>query len=182
MAKSINDDSFYRAGSRGWQWIKYKREYKSEMMDTVDLVIIGAFAGHGRRTGVYGALLMAAYNKSEDTFETICKLGTGFSDDVLEQIQTKLNDYRLEQKHPRVNSEMKADYWIEPKFVLEVLGAEITFSPIHTCAYGKLKTDVGMAIRFPRYTGRWRDDKSPEDATTSKEIIDLYKNQLKKIK
>jgi DNA ligase-1 len=182
MAKSINDDSSYRAGSRGWQWIKYKREYKSEMTDTVDLVIVGAFAGHGRRAGVYGALLMAAYNKTEDTFETICKLGTGFTDEMLEQIQTKLNDYRLEQKHPRVNSEMKANFWIEPRFVLEVLGAEVTFSPIHTCAFGRLKSDAGMAIRFPRYTGRWRDDKSPEDATTSKEIIDLYKNQQKKIK
>ncbi|WP_455392428.1 ATP-dependent DNA ligase [[Eubacterium] cellulosolvens] len=181
MAKSIQNDSYYRAGSRGWQWIKYKREYKSEMIDTVDLVVVGAFAGTGRRTGVYGALLMAVYNKSEDRFETICKLGTGFSDEMLENTQKILSEYRLDQKHPRVVSEMKADYWIEPRFVLEVLGAEITFSPIHMCAFGQLKPDAGLAIRFPRFTGHWREDKAPEDATTSKEIIDIYKNQLKKI-
>ena len=181
MAKSIKEDSYYRAGSRGWQWIKYKREYKSEMNDTVDLVIVGAFAGQGRRVGLFGALLMAAYNRPKDTFETICKLGTGFSDEMLEKTQKILNDYRLDQKHPRVDSEMKADFWIEPKFVLEVLGAEVTFSPIHQCAFGELKPEAGLAIRFPRFTGRWRDDKAPEDATTSKEIIQIYKNQLKKI-
>jgi len=182
MAKSINEDSYYRAGSRGWQWVKYKREYKSEMNDTVDLVIVGGFAGQGRRVGVYGALLMAAYNQIEDSFETICKLGTGFTDEMLSKIQQILEEFRLNQKHPRVHSDMKADFWIEPKFVLEVLGAEITFSPIHTCAFGALKPDTGLAIRFPRFTGRWREDKAPEDATTSKEIIDIYKNQLKKIK
>lgn len=181
MAKSIKDDSTYRAGARGWQWIKYKREYKSEMNDTVDLVIVGGFAGQGRRVGVYGALLMAAYNKSKERFETICKLGTGFSDEMLKNIQNRLDEYRLDQKHSRVYSEMKADFWIEPKFVLEVLGAEITYSPIHTCAFGELKTNAGLAIRFPRFTGRWRDDKAPEDATTINEIINLYKSQLKKI-
>jgi DNA ligase-1 len=150
MAKSIQDDSSYRAGARGWQWIKYKREYKSEMNDTVDLVIVGSFAGQGRRVGVYGALLMAVYNKSEDRFETICKLGTGFSDEMLGQIQETLKDFKLDKKHPRVQSEMKADFWMEPKFVLEVLGAEVTFSPIHTCAFGELKSDAGLAIRsFP---------------------------------
>jgi DNA ligase-1 len=182
MAKSINEESIYRAGARGWQWIKYKREYKSEMNDTVDLVIVGGFAGQGRRAGVYGALLMATYNKPEDKFESICKLGTGFSDEMLEKIKKDLVKFKLDKQHPRVFSDMKADFWIEPKFVLEVLGAEITFSPIHTCAFGELKQDAGLAIRFPRFTGRWRDDKAPEDATTSKEIIDIYKNQLKKIK
>jgi DNA ligase-1 len=181
MAKSIDDQSFYRAGARGWQWIKYKRDYKSEMNDTVDLVVVGAFAGQGRRVGVYGALLMAAYNRQEDRFETICKLGTGFSDEMLENIQKTLDEHRLDKKNPRVHSEMKADFWMEPKMVLEVLGAEVTFSPIHTCAYGELKADAGLAIRFPRFTGRFRDDKAPEDATTDQEIITMYNNQLKRI-
>jgi DNA ligase-1 len=181
MAKSIAEDSFYRSGSRGWQWIKYKREYKSELDDTVDLVIVGAFAGQGRRSGVYGALLMAVYNKTEDRFETICKLGTGFSDEMLVKISEMVNDYKLDKEHPRINSAMKPDFWVEPRFVFEVLGAEITFSPIHTCAFGELKSDAGLAIRFPRFTGRVREDKAPEDATTSDEIINMYKNQLKKI-
>lgn len=182
IAKSISDDSYYQSGSRGWQWIKYKRDYKSELDDTLDLVIVGAFAGQGRRSGVYGALLMAVYNKNRDRFETVCKLGTGFSDEMLEKISGMVNEYKLDNKHPRINSDMKADFWVEPKFVFEVLGAEITFSPIHTCAFGELKSDVGLAIRFPRFTGRIRDDKAPEDATTSDEVISMYKNQLKKIR
>jgi DNA ligase-1 len=181
MAKNIDEDSFYRSGSRGWHWIKYKREYKSEIDDTLDLVIVGAFAGRGRRSGVYGALLMAVYNKSTDQFETICKLGTGFTDEMLENISEMLKNHKLEHIHPRVKSDMSADYWIEPKYVFEVLGAEISFSPIHTCAYGSLKSDAGLAIRFPRFTGRIRDDKSAEDATSTEEIINMYKNQLKKI-
>jgi DNA ligase-1 len=181
MAKNIADDSFYKSGSRGWHWIKYKREYKSELEDTLDLVIVGAFAGRGRRSGVYGALLMAVYNKSTDQYETICKLGTGFSDEMLENISEMLRDHKLEHIHPRVKSDMNADYWIEPKYVFEVVGAEISFSPIHTCAYGALKPDAGLAIRFPRFTGRVRDDKSAEDATSTDEIINMYNNQLKRI-
>ena len=77
MAKSINDDSVYRAGARGFLWIKYKREYRSEMTDTVDLVVVGAFHGRGRRGGLYGALLMATYNKDTDRFETVSKLLAG---------------------------------------------------------------------------------------------------------
>jgi DNA ligase-1 len=181
MGKAISEDSYYRSGSRGWHWIKYKREYKSELDDTLDLVIVGAYAGQGRRSGVYGALLMAVYNNLEDRFETICKLGTGFSDEMLEKVYVMVNDHKLDNKHPRIQSEMKADFWVEPKFVFEVRGAEITFSPIHTCAFNELKANAGLAVRFPRFTGRIRDDKAPEDATTSQEIMNMYKNQLKKI-
>ena len=80
MCKSVAVDSCYQAGSRGWLWIKYKRDYKSEMTDTVDLVVVGAFHGRGKRVGTYGALLLATYNKERDTFETVTKCGTGFTD------------------------------------------------------------------------------------------------------
>jgi DNA ligase-1 len=179
IAKSIAEDSFYRAGARGWQWIKYKRDYKSEMIDTADLVIVGAFAGHGRRAGVYGALLMAAYNPTTFKFETVCKLGTGFTDDDLQKIYELLQNSMENEKPKNVNSKMKADYWFMPNTVLEVLGAEITYSPIHTCAFGELKPDAGLAIRFPRFTGNWREDKGPEDTTTTSELIGMYKSQLK---
>jgi len=76
---------------------------------------------------------------------------------------------------------MIPDFWIEPHFVLEVKGAEITLSPIHTCCYGLIKEGSGLAIRFPRFTGRWREDKSPEDATTEDEILEMYHSQKKKI-
>ena len=80
MCKSVAKDSVYQAGNRGWLWIKYKRDYKSEMTDTVDLVVVGAFHGRGKRAGAYGALLFATYNTEADTFETVTKCGTGFTD------------------------------------------------------------------------------------------------------
>ncbi|RLF47042.1 MAG: ATP-dependent DNA ligase [Thermoplasmata archaeon] len=181
VAKSIADGSIYRAGARGWLWIKYKRDYRSEMLDTVDLVVVGAFAGHGRRAGTYGALLMAAYNEKEDVFETVCKLGTGFDDETLFSLPDRFKDYQIPHRDARVKSNIEADYWFVPKVVMEVGGAEITLSPVHTCAFGTIREGAGLAIRFPRFTGRWRDDKKAEDATTIEEIIEMYKAQLKKV-
>ncbi len=181
MAKSISDDSIYKAGARGFLWIKYKKDYKSEMTDTVDLVPVGAFMGRGRRAGKYGALLMAAYNPDRDMFETVCKLGSGFTDEDLERLPEIFKPYLIEERHPRVDSKMEPDVWFVPNFVLEVLGAEITLSPNHTCAYNRIKEGAGLAIRFPRFTGNWRDDRGPEDATTTEEMVRMYEMQLKKV-
>lgn len=180
VCKSIGSDSVYQAGARGWLWIKYKRDYKSEMTDTVDLVVVGAFHGRGKRAGTYGALLLAAYNPEEDIYETVCKCGSGFTDKDLEEIPKMLEPHRIQHKHPRVKSKLDADVWFEPKIVIEVIGAEITLSPIHTCATGAIREGSGLAIRFPRFTGRYRLDKSAEDSTTIKEIVEMYQNQLKK--
>jgi len=180
VAKS--PDSAYIAGARGWNWIKYKREYKSEMVDTVDLVVVGAFSGKGRRAGTYGALLMATYSPDKDVFETVCKLGTGFDDATLMNLPSKFEKYKLNERDKSVESRIEADYWFVPSVVMEVLGAEITLSPIHTCGLGFIKEDFGLAIRFPRFTGRWREDKDPFDATTTSEIIEMYRLQLKRFK
>ena len=180
IAKSVSEDSAYRAGARGWQWIKFKRDYKSEMEDTADLVPVGAFAGHGKRKGRYGALLMAAYNKDLDRFETVCKLGTGFSDEMLDRMTAELGAQRAPDKHARVESTMKADYWLVPSVVYEVLGAEITLSPVHTAGFGKIRTGSGLAIRFLRLR-QVRTDKKPEDATSVQELVEMYERQLKKV-
>jgi DNA ligase 1 len=181
MAKSVATESVYRAGSRGFLWIKYKKEYRSEMTDTVDLVVVGGFAGRGKRKGFYGALLMATYNSQEDTFETVSKLGSGFDDAALASMLTLLEKYKLPDKHHLVRSNLAADFWFEPGMVLEVLGAEITLSPIHTCAFGRIRKDAGLAIRFPRFTGKVRDDKGPREATTTDELENMYRSQLKKV-
>jgi len=181
VVKSIGPESIYRAGARGWLWIKLKRSYKSEMTDTVDLVVVGAFHGRGKRAGSYGALLMAAYNPDKDVFESVCKVGSGFTDEDLAKLPELLKPHKIPHKHARVDSGMEADVWFEPKLVLEILGDEITISPIHRCCWGVVAEDGGLAIRFPRFTGRYRFDKSPEDATTSKEILEMYRTQLKKI-
>ncbi|MDR0470202.1 MAG: ATP-dependent DNA ligase [Nitrososphaerota archaeon] len=181
MCKSISEDSVYQAGNRGWLWIKYKRDYKSEMTDTVDLVVVGAFHGRGKRAGAYGALLLATYNPKNDTFETVTKCGTGFTDKDLSQLYEMLQNHVVARKNSRVQSTLEADVWFEPSLVLEILGAEVTLSPIHMAAMDAIRKDSGMAIRFPRFTGKYRTDKSPQDATTSKEIVTMYNGQLKKI-
>ncbi len=181
VCKSLNNDSVYQAGARGWLWIKYKRDYKSEMSDTVDLVVVAAFHGRGKRAGTYGALLLAAYNDERDVFDTVCKCGSGFTDEDLQKIPKLMEPYIIPHRHPRVNANIDADVWFEPKVVIEVIGAEITLSPIHTCALGSIRKNSGLAIRFPRFTGRYRLDKSAEDATTVKEILQMYKSQLKRV-
>lgn len=179
MAKSTQPDSIYEAGSRGFKWIKYKREYKTEMIDTIDTVIVGALMGRGRRAGTYGALLVAVYDPEQDMFRTISKVGTGFSDADLEALPEKLKEYKIDHKHPRVDSKLKADVWFTPGKVIEIIGAEYTLSQVHTAAMGAINKDSGIAVRFPRFTGKWRDDKSPEEATTVEEIIEMYQKQIK---
>jgi len=179
MCKSIQPGAIYQMGARGWLWIKYKRDYRYEMTDTVDLVAVGAFYGKGRRAGTYGALLMAAYDPETDTFKTVCKVGSGFTDEDLAKLPDLFKDFIIPHKHPRVDSKLEADVWFVPAIVLEIIGAEITLSPLHTCAYGKIREETGLAIRFPRFTGRYRFDKSPEQATTEKELIEMYRAQRK---
>ncbi len=182
VAKNMSDKSVYRAGARGWLWIKMKRDYQSELADTLDLVVVGAFAGHGRRKGTYGALLMASYNREKDTFETVCKLGTGFTDDVLFSLPKRFADIVSKAKPANVDSIMVPDVWINPVQVLEVSGAEITLSPVHTAAIGAVSNVAGLAVRFPRFTGRFRDDKTPFDSTSTQEIVNMYNTQVKKTK
>jgi len=177
MAKAL--DSTYDAGARGYQWIKFKKEYSAALSDTIDLVIVGAFAGRGKRAGTYGALLMAAYDDEGDVFRTTCKLGTGFADEILFALPDKLKRAKRDRKPARVDSKLEPDAWFEPETVLEVRGAEITVSPVHTAAWSAVREGAGLAVRFPRFTGRWRDDKGPEDATTTKELLEMYRLQLK---
>jgi len=179
VCKSIDEEAVYQAGARGWLWIKYKRDYKSEMTDTVDLVVTGAFHGRGKRAGTYGALLLTVYNSGNDIFETICKCGSGFTDEDLANLPKMMKPHEILHRHPRVDSLLDADVWFEPNIVIETLGAEITLSPTHTCAMDTIRKGSGLAIRFPRFTGNYRSDKSAEDATTVNEIIEMYKSQLK---
>jgi len=181
MCKSIQNNAIYQMGARGWLWIKFKRDYRYEMTDTVDLVVVGAFHGKGRRAGTYGALLMAAYSPEEDLFKTVCKVGSGFTDEDLRQLPEMLEPYKIPHKHARVFSKLEADVWFVPSVVLEIIGAELTLSPLHTCALNAIEEGVGLAIRFPRFTGRYRSDKSPEQATTEREIIEMYKSQKKTV-
>ena len=180
MLKQLN--SKYRAGAREFLWMKLKKEYDNTLGDSFDLTVIGALLGKGKRTGYYGALLLAAYDKNSDNFQSICKVGTGFSDRDLELIYNELKNYVIETKPYNVNSNLKMDIWFTPKLVLEIIASEITLSPSHAAAYGLIQKNFGVALRFPKYSGRIRFDKKPEDSTNTSELIQLFNRQVKRNK
>lgn len=164
----------YKAGSRGFAWIKFKTDYTEALVDTMDLVCVGAFFGRGRRAGWYGALLMAAYDPATATWPSVCKLGTGFDDATLMSLKDRFAPHVSQGKPARVDSELAPDVWFDPAVVMEVQAAELTLSPTHRAGWGRIKEGAGLAARFPRFTGKWRDDKGPEQATTVDELARLY--------
>jgi len=172
-------DAAYRAGTRGGNWLKLKREYRNELGDSLDLVVIGAYFGKGRRTGKYGTLLLATYNPEKDIFASICKVGTGFTDESLDQLYQILSDKVILKKNPMIESEMEADVWLEPELVLEIVASEITLSPIHKTGLDLIRKGSGFALRFPKFTGKIRYEKEPEDASTHDEVLTLYNSQSK---
>ena len=172
-------DKPYQAGARGNYWLKLKREYRNELGDSLDLVVIGAFFGKGRRTGRYGTLLLATYDDDQDVFTSICKVGTGFTDEDLDQLYQILSNKVTIKKNPRIDSDMEADVWFEPDLVVEVVASEITLSPIHKAARDTVRKNTGLALRFPKFTGKIRVEKAAEDASTNEEVIALFKGQKK---
>ena len=174
IAKSC--EGLYQAGTRGYFWIKWKKEYSNGMRETFDLVIVGAYHGKGTRSGVYGALLCAVYNRKNDEYETFCKVGSGFTGKQLSNFPKKLAKYKVSKPiDTKITKIMMPDVFFSPKVVIEVLGAEITKSPNHTCALNKYKNN-GLALRFPRMI-RFREDKEPEDATTSDAVIKMFERR-----
>jgi len=177
MLKTL--DAPYRAGARGSNWLKLKREYRNELGDSLDLIVIGAYFGRGRRTGLYGTLLLGTYNPDKDNFSSVCKVGTGFTDESLDQLYQILSNKITLKKNSRVVSEMEADVWFEPELVLEIVASEITLSPIHKTGLNLIRKGSGFALRFPKFTGKIRFEKAVEDASTDEEVLTLYKGQSK---
>jgi len=173
IAKDLN--AKYIAGARKFAWIKLKRSYKGELTDSIDAVIIGYFKGKGQRTKFgLGGLLTAVYNDEKDLFESVAKIGTGISEEKFVELEKMLSKIKESRKPARVVSEIEPDFWVKPKYVVEIVADEITKSPLHEA--GKKELKEGLALRFPRMI-KLRQDKKPEQATTSKEIIKLFKQQ-----
>lgn len=169
-------DAPYSAGARNFNWIKLKRSYKGELSDTVDVCIVGYFKGKGHRAQFgLGTVLGAVYDQETDTFATISKIGSGFTEEELSKLSEMLNEIVIPHKPARVNSLMTPDVWVEPRYVVTVTADEITRSPLHTA--GKKGEEPGYALRFPRVQGFIRQDKGPEDATTVKAVIELAQLQ-----
>jgi DNA ligase-1 len=165
----------YQAGHRGWHWIKFKKEYRKELADTFDVVVVGAVFGKGSRAGTYGSLLVAAFDPPTNKYYSFTKIGAGFSDALLRSLPKKLKPYLIPQRDRLVETGMKMDVWFEPAVVLEISGADLTISPVHTVARTTLKRG-GIALRFPRLL-RIRDDKTAEQATTVREILAMYRQR-----
>src|ERR671935_2789332 len=172
-------DSPYQAGARNFNWVKLKRHTSGELNDTVDLVLLGYYYGKGKRAefGV-GALLAGVYDSDKDRFATITNLGTGLSDAEWREIHTRADKLQVDHKPARVDSILVPDVWLEPEVVVEVVADEITPSPRHTA--GKVGEEPGFALRFPRVVSFRGADKRPEDATTVKEIAELFRQQGRK--
>lgn len=187
MAKSIGygceglmvkqTDSPYRAGARGFAWIKIKREYRSELVDSLDLVIIGGSYGRGRRVGTYGALLLAVYDKNENVFKSVCKVGSGFRDEALAELFKELGKYKIPKRHARVYSKLEMDTWFIPTIVIEIIASEITLSPEYDAGMGSIRKGFGLSLRFPKFTNKIRIDKNPQDITDESELIEMYRKQ-----
>lgn len=161
----------YEPSKRSLNWLKVKKDYLQGMTDSCDLVPIGAYAGKGKRTGVYGAFLLACYNEEEEEYQSVCKIGTGFSDTALTDLHASLSDHVTAQQpsYYRTADSLAPDVWFEPCQVWEVMAADLSISPVHMAAVGLVDPAKGIALRFPRFL-RARDDKSPEDATNSTQV------------
>jgi DNA ligase 1 len=180
MAKALGPGSAYRAGARGYWWIKYKRDYTTGLTDSIDGVVVGGFAGRGRRAGRFGAFLLAVYDAKKDRFESFCKVGSGFDDEQLKEMPGRLKSFEVPERPASVDSGLSPDQWFRPGLVLEVQGAELTLSPIHRAAAGAIREGVGFALRFPRFTGHFREDKGPTDATSAHELLEMYRGQVRR--
>lgn len=167
----------YQAGHRGWGWIKFKKEYQKELADTFDVAVVGALYGKGSRAGNYGSLLVAAFDPKTNKYYSFTKVGAGLSDRLLHSLPKILKPYIIPHKHRLVETKMRMDVWFEPAIVIEISGADLTVSPVHTVAHAKVKTG-GIALRFPRFL-RIRDDKTAEQATTVQEIWNMYQRRAR---
>jgi len=178
MVKMLESDaSYYEPSRRSVNWLKLKKDYLAGVGDSLDLVVVGGYYGKGKRTNVYGAFLLACYDSDSEEFQTICKFGTGFSEEVLQTHYDALKPLELSKVRGDVKvGGAKPDVWFEPKMVWEVLTADLSMSPIYTAAQG-LVEERGISLRFPRFL-RIRDDKGADDATGPEQIAEMYERQV----
>src|SRR3989344_1465625 len=142
-------DSPYKAGARGFHWVKFKRAASGQLSDTIDTVLLGIYIGTGKRTEFgAGGLLVGVYDTEKDEFVTVSRVGTGLTDEEWRKVYGISQRIQVDHKPARVNALIEPSYWVEPKEVLEILADEITRSPVHTA--GKIGDEPGYALRFPR--------------------------------
>ncbi|EEB05200.1 ATP-dependent DNA ligase Cdc17 [Schizosaccharomyces japonicus yFS275] len=182
MVKMLDGpESHYEPSKRSRNWLKLKKDYLSGVGDSFDLIVIGAYHGRGKRTSVYGAYLLGCYDPDTEMIQTICKLGTGFSEELLEKFYNQFKDtVTLKPKEYISHSDVPAhqpDVWFEPKYLWEILAADLSLSPVYKAAIGYISEDKGVSLRFPRFV-REREDKNWEEATSAEQIAEMYRSQV----
>mmetsp|Transcript_7498 Transcript_7498/g.12663 ORF Transcript_7498/g.12663 Transcript_7498/m.12663 type:complete len:228 (-) Transcript_7498:43-726(-) len=182
MVKTLNVNSTYEPSKRSFNWLKLKKDYlENGLGDSVDLVVVGADFGTGKRTGWYSSFLLACWNDDLECLQTICKCGTGFSDEQFVKFKEQFdeivtskpsNSLKIKDNIPQV----KCQVYFEPKFVWEIKAADLSLSPMHTAALSSIEEGKGIALRFPRMI-REREDKEPHDCTSTEQILEMYRSQ-----
>jgi DNA ligase-1 len=183
MVKMLDGvESHYEPSRRSQNWLKVKKDYLAGVGDSLDLVVLGAYYGKGKRTSVYGAFLLACYNPATEKYESVCNIGTGFSEALLTELHDTLSPLVIDRPKPfydhSTGKNDQPDVWFEPKFVWEVKTADLTLSPRYRAAASEVGdgTHKGVSLRFPRYI-QAREDKKPDDATSSRQVAEMYRKQ-----
>ncbi|KAF2131680.1 ATP-dependent DNA ligase [Dothidotthia symphoricarpi CBS 119687] len=182
MVKMLDGpESSYEPSKRSQNWLKVKKDYLAGVGDSLDLVVLGAYFGRGKRTSWYGAFLLACYNPKTQNYETVCNIGTGFSEAILETLHKQLSEIVIDRPKPfythSSGNKDQPDVWFEPRYVWEVKTADLTLSPRYRAAADEVSGGgKGISLRFPRFI-KERDDKKPDEASTSRMIAEMYQRQ-----